>query len=188
MIQSLRRAIAIALLVALAATGRNASAMSDDQTTACSVILCLSMSAGRPGECSAPLRRYFSLNKPWKRVNFLRLCPRQSGPNIDINALVNSDQQGIEPDVPEPEPTDPDTAEPPPNMTRAQVIAMINELRLRVPFQRLNDAATASWLAYRNCQPEDCEGLLAAYRSAVAAVRPHNIRMRILQSWLRLLP
>ena len=56
------------------------NSLNKDQQDACSVVLCLSSSV-RPGECTPPLQRYFSINlsKPWEtvaaRLNFLRMCP-----------------------------------------------------------------------------------------------------------------
>lgn len=55
--------------------------LSGDEATACEVILCLAGSAGAGGkvsECVPPIRRYLTI-KPWKRLNFLRLCPKTSG-------------------------------------------------------------------------------------------------------------
>jgi len=52
-----------------------------DAATACEVILCLAGSAGAGGrvsECVPPIRRYLTI-KPWRRLNFLRLCPKTSG-------------------------------------------------------------------------------------------------------------
>lgn len=52
-----------------------------DAATACEVILCLAGSEGAGGsvsECVPPIRKYLTV-KPWKRLNFLRLCPKTSG-------------------------------------------------------------------------------------------------------------
>lgn len=52
-----------------------------DAATACEVILCLAGSAGAGGgvsQCVPPIRRYLTI-KPWRRLNFLRLCPKTSG-------------------------------------------------------------------------------------------------------------
>lgn len=54
---------------------------SGDAATACEVILCLAGSAGAGGgvsQCVPPIRRYLTI-KPWRRLNFLRLCPKTSG-------------------------------------------------------------------------------------------------------------
>lgn len=55
--------------------------LSGDEATACEVILCLAGSVGAGGgvsECVPPIRKYLTI-KPWKRLNFLRLCPKTSG-------------------------------------------------------------------------------------------------------------
>ena len=55
--------------------------LSGDEATACEVILCLAGSAGAGGkvsECVPPIRKYLTV-EPWKRLNFLRLCPKTSG-------------------------------------------------------------------------------------------------------------
>lgn len=52
-----------------------------DAATACEVILCLAGSAGAGGgvsQCVPPIRRYLTI-KPWRRLNFLKLCPKTSG-------------------------------------------------------------------------------------------------------------
>lgn len=52
-----------------------------DAATACEVILCLAGSAGAGGrvsECVPPIRKYLTI-KPWRRLNFLKLCPKTSG-------------------------------------------------------------------------------------------------------------
>lgn len=58
-----------------------APAPSGDAATACEVILCLAGSAGAGGgvsQCVPPIRRYLTI-KPWRRLNFLKLCPKSSG-------------------------------------------------------------------------------------------------------------
>jgi len=81
-----------ALLTSLFST--NANALSSQQELACTVLLCLSASGGRPHECKAPIRKFLkdTLNprKWWKtisnRKNFLKLCP--TGTNPQINQAV----------------------------------------------------------------------------------------------------
>lgn len=54
---------------------------SGDAATACEVILCLAGSAGAGGrvsQCVPPIRKYLTI-KPWRRLNFLKLCPKTSG-------------------------------------------------------------------------------------------------------------
>jgi hypothetical protein len=80
-----------ALVVALGSTASPARAqniLSGDVRTACEVILCLSAPGARPEECTPPLKKFFSIKKPWKRVNFLRLCPKKSNNDWDENKLV----------------------------------------------------------------------------------------------------
>jgi len=78
----------------------NANALSSLQQSACTVLLCLSASAGtRPHECSAPIRKFLkdTLNpRKWyktvtNRKNFLKLCPTGTNPQIE-QAVANSNQ------------------------------------------------------------------------------------------------
>lgn len=69
-----------------------------DTKLACEAILCLS-SPTRPGECSASLSRYFSINADkWKdtvkkRKNFLNQCPT-SNEDANMASLVNTLAEG----------------------------------------------------------------------------------------------
>lgn len=80
--------------LAQAAPSINISYLTGDARTACEVILCLS-SAQRPGQCNAPLRRYFSIKaKKWhktlaKRRAFLDLCPA-ANENAKMSALTTA--------------------------------------------------------------------------------------------------
>lgn len=79
----------VALTAALGSTGAQAQDQLDgDARTACEVILCLS-TGSRPDQCSPPLRRFFSIKKPWKRVNFLRLCPKKNNNDWNEEQLVH---------------------------------------------------------------------------------------------------
>jgi len=94
---------AASVAIALSISAGNAQAqevLSGDEATACEVILCLAASGAKPAACTAPLAKYFSLKKPWKRLNFLKLCPKKSGADIDLNALVAGHPAGLEPDPP----------------------------------------------------------------------------------------
>jgi hypothetical protein len=57
------------------------SEMSGEKKTACEVIMCLSSSAGRPGACKEPLKKYFELQATRHksissvRSDFLKKCP-----------------------------------------------------------------------------------------------------------------
>ena len=69
--------------------------LTGDVRTACEAILCLS-TGERPHECSAPLRRYFSIKHKKlhdtikARKNFLQLCPSDdAGMHGVIDALAN---------------------------------------------------------------------------------------------------
>ena len=69
--------------------------LTGDVRTACEAILCLS-TGERPHECSAPLRRYFSIKHKKlhdtikARKNFLQLCPSDdAGMHGFIDALAN---------------------------------------------------------------------------------------------------
>lgn len=94
--------VAVALAMGAGSAKADPNLLSGDQATACEVILCLAATAGTPSACASPLRKYFSLNKPWKRLNFLKLCPKQSGPDIDLAAIVAAHPRGLVPDPPAP--------------------------------------------------------------------------------------
>lgn len=96
--------VAIALAMGAGSAKADPNVLTGDPATACEVILCLAASAGTPSACVPPLKKYFSLNKPWKRLNFLKLCPKQSGANIDLAALVAAHPKDLEPDPPPPGP------------------------------------------------------------------------------------
>jgi len=94
-------AASVAIALAMSAGSANAQEiLGGDEGTACQVILCLAASGGKPGACTAPLAKYFSIKKPWKRLNFLKLCPKKSGADIDLDALVAGHPAGLEPDPP----------------------------------------------------------------------------------------
>lgn len=90
--QETKRHLAVtALAIALATSTGGARAqdiLSGDVRTACEVILCLAASGGRPEECTPPLKKFFSIKKPSKRVNFLKLCPKKSNSDWDENKIV----------------------------------------------------------------------------------------------------
>jgi hypothetical protein len=101
--RAVRTCAAASLAAALAMSAGSANAqnvLTGDEATACEVILCLAASGAKPGACTAPLAKFFSIKKPWKRVNFLKLCPKQGGTNIDLAALVAGHPAGLEPDPP----------------------------------------------------------------------------------------
>lgn len=91
-----RKFITLAMIGALSFNAV-AEELSGDQSDACAAILCLS-SGERPGECAAPLARYFGINRKKfqdtvnARKDFLSLCPiSTSDPNMDSleNAIAN---------------------------------------------------------------------------------------------------
>ncbi len=73
--------------------------LTGDKLTACQVILCLPASK-RPGECMSPLRKFFSIKKPHKKLRFLKLCPKSGGNDSQFNqfleAISNSAGGGCE--------------------------------------------------------------------------------------------
>lgn len=100
--------IALTAALGLSPTGAQAQDQLDgDARTACEVILCLS-TGSRPDQCSPPLRKFFSIKKPWKRVNFLRLCPKKNSndwneeqlvyDNLQNDEQITEVQQGVEND------------------------------------------------------------------------------------------
>lgn len=64
--------------------------------TACEVILCFAAVAGRPSECVPPITK-FLLVKPWKRLNFLKLCPAAQQNNAYVDKIVNDNLLATDP-------------------------------------------------------------------------------------------
>lgn len=90
-------AVAGVLASASAPTKAQDGLFSGDTRLACEAILCLS-SGSRPSECSASLRRYFSINHKKlsdtlkARKNFLQMCPaadHDEGMRTLVNDIAN---------------------------------------------------------------------------------------------------
>lgn len=79
---------------AATAGGLPVKMLEGDQKTACEAILCLAAVGSKPSECTAPLRKYFSItaSKPSKlkerRKNFLKMCPADDTAEL-VNSLVS---------------------------------------------------------------------------------------------------
>lgn len=89
----MKMAVVVGALVAgVAGQAQAEDLLTGDARSACEAVLCLSM-GNRPDECSASIRRYFSIraDKPSelreKRRNFHEMCP---GAESDlVNSIVN---------------------------------------------------------------------------------------------------
>jgi len=98
--------VATTLLTATLALSSPARAqeLTGDKRLACEAILCLA-APSRPSECSAAIRRYFSISATKfkdtikKRKNFLSLCPKT---DMDLDKIVA--ESTPEPTLPKPKP------------------------------------------------------------------------------------
>lgn len=156
-----------------------------DAATACEVILCLASSVARPGACTKPLLKFFSIKKPWKRKNFLKLCPRTSGPGPDDLALIkdNPDEVEVAKFPPLDSYGDPNDVEFPGGIPSKTVQSMIAaHLKTMGPLLTARNTALTS---YQECfwSGNDCDAAESAMLKAADAYGEAKLQYDVLLIW-----